>query len=761
MGVRVIELSQGWPGPLCGKLLMELGATVLKIEPPTGDRIRQWGLTPAQADIAFDLLHAGKEVRRASSSGDGLGQAIADADVVLIDGGAPGFGDAGQFSTRTIVCKFSPYRSPEFPTVPGSDLILQAGSGLMATTGESGRKPLRAGTELGAAMGALYGTIGVLAALIERERSGAGQRIDVTLHDCLVSALTNFASRVFAGHEALGRLGNQGPNTAPWNLFETADHDYVFIIAGSDPTFRRLCTVMGAGHLLHDPRFATDAARRGHWTDINDVVSSWTRTLRASAIVGQLRAAGVPVSAVHDTKQVLDDPHFAFRGLSRTVDVEGGTTRITTTSPLGMVHEVSSLQQPRRNGSRSDRQWAQRQDRSQAQIDGPLAGVRVLDLGNLTAGPFCCRILGNLGAEVVKVEPPGGESGRSLPPMVEGESVYFHITNTDKRSMVVDLHEPAGQAAVADLAALADILVENQAPGALAAKNLGPSELHRVNPALIYTSVSGFGHDGPLGQLRAYDTVVQAGGGLMSLTGEPDGQPLKTGISTADVLGALGAAAGSLAALYGRAVGRTGGAHLDVALYDLVVWSTHMAWPAALSGAGIGRYGNGHWCHTPHGGFETSDGTVAVACETDDEWRALFEVLRAADEVVAPVEREMSRYERRKHIDAIERSVGKYCGARTTGDVVAELQGAGVSAGPVLEVADALASNHTIDGRLIVPLKLHDGRMVTTTELPLRFSRTPGRVRDPAPMLDADAGAIRASLATHTASAPSEPQMST
>jgi len=586
--------------------------------------------------------------------------------------------------------------------------------------------------------------IGTAAALIERERSSVGQLVDIHLYECLVSTLTNFASRVLGGIEALPRMGNQGPNSAPWELFTAADGKEVFIIAGSPPTFERLAHTMGRPELLQDPRFLTSHKRREHFKDITEIVQAWAQTLTQDQIIEALRANGVPVSPLNSIAETLRDPHAASRRLVKEDVDDRGRQFFAPGQPLGFGHSLA----PVTDDGPSAPDFARRANESMSSGGDrrtPLAGVRVVDFGTLTAGPFCTRIFGSLGADVLKIEPSAGEAGRHSLPIVDGESVYFHITNAGKRTMSADLRDQGDVALVRKVLSNADIIVENQAPGALSRRGLGGPNLLVEAPDLVYTSVSGYGHTGLHGGLRAYDTVIQAAAGLMIMTGPEGGIALKTGISTADVLGSLAAAAGSLAALFGRLTGRHRGVHLDVALFDITMWAMQPYWVAASSGSEeVARTGNGHWSFAPYGTFLCSDGQeVAVACETDAEWRSLATELasrpeegRTDDWVDMPVA------ERLQHRDRIAVLVAEYCATRTAGDVVTALQARGVPSGEVREVDDVFL--RPLKGtRPTVDVTLASGRTQSVTSIPIHFRSTPMRASSAGPELRSEDGNVR------------------
>ncbi|MFC7332949.1 CaiB/BaiF CoA transferase family protein [Rhodocista pekingensis] len=263
-------------------------------------------------------------------------------------------------------------------------------------------------------------------------------------------------------------------------------------------------------------------------------------------------------------------------------------------------------------------------------VTGPLAGVRVLDMSRVLAGPSCTQILGDLGADVVKVEKPGqgDDTRRWGPPYLEdaegtptGESSYYLSANRNKRSLTLDFTKPEGQALARRLVGHADVLVENYRTGTLARYGLGYDDLHIAYPRLVYCSITGFGQTGPYAARAGYDFMVQGMGGIMSLTGEPGGQPMKTGVAIADLMAGTYAAIGILAALRHRDLsGR--GQHLDMALLDTqVAWLSNAGQYFLTSGTPVPRTGNGHPTIVPYQTFEAADGWIILAVGNDEQFR--------------------------------------------------------------------------------------------------------------------------------------------
>jgi crotonobetainyl-CoA:carnitine CoA-transferase CaiB-like acyl-CoA transferase len=320
----------------------------------------------------------------------------------------------------------------------------------------------------------------------------------------------------------------------------------------------------------------------------------------------------------------------------------------------------------------------------------PLAGVRVVDLTRILAGPYCTQALADAGAEVVKVEEPGkGDDTRGWgPPFVEGESVYFLSVNRGKRSLTLNLKDAAARELLWRLLADADVLVENFRPGTLDRLGLSWDEVHRRHPRLVYASISGYGGDGPWGGRPGYDAVLQGEGGLMSITGAPDGPPFKVGASLVDVIAGMTAFQGIVLALLRREKSGRGG-RVDVSLLEsLLPTLTYHAATYLLSGQVPARLGNRHPNLAPYETFEAKDGYVIVGIGSDGLWRAFCRVLGEANLAEDP--RFATNARRVTNYDALRGRLAPLLAARTVADWLAVLEEAGIPCGRVRSVAEAL-----------------------------------------------------------------------
>ncbi|CUI01218.1 CaiB/BaiF CoA transferase family protein [Leisingera aquaemixtae] len=371
---------------------------------------------------------------------------------------------------------------------------------------------------------------------------------------------------------------------------------------------------------------------------------------------------------------------------------------------------------------------------------GALQGVKVLDLSRILAGPTCTQLLGDLGATVIKVENPktGGDDTRQWgPPYVvdaDGKqsdlSAYFMAANRNKRSVAIDIATEDGQQAIRRLAAEADILIENFKPGGLAKYGLDYASLKDDLPGLIYCSISGYGQTGPNSHKPGYDIMAQGFGGIMSLTGEPEGQPMKAGVGIADVMCGMYACIGILSALHHRE--KTGeGQQIDLALVDAqIAWLINEGVAYLNTGQTPKRRGNEHPSIVPYGVYETSDGHVILAVGNDSQFRRFMEFLKL--EGLAEDARFATNPARLQNRDALNAILIPAVQRFTTGAVLAAMEARKVPAGPV-QTLDTLFASSQVDARSMAIGMDTAAGPVKLLGNPLKFSRTPVTYRHAPP----------------------------
>ena len=364
----------------------------------------------------------------------------------------------------------------------------------------------------------------------------------------------------------------------------------------------------------------------------------------------------------------------------------------------------------------------------------PLSGLRIVDLSRVLAGPFCTALLGEMGAEVIKIEMPGrGDDSRQFSPFRGGESGLFMLVNKAKKSVTLDLKSPRGVEVLHRLVKDADILVANFRPGTDARLGADYETLKKINPALVQASISGFGQEGSLSARPAYDIIAQAMSGLMSITGDAAGPPTRVGESMGDLCAGLNACWSILAAIRHR--DRTGeGQHLDIAMTDSLV--SMMVTPLSLqlfAGIDPGRTGNRHPISTPFDSYPCRDGYAVIAVASDALFARLADAMGQPELTADP--RFASDSERTRHEPELRVLITAWTGGRTVDEAVRILDEAGVPASPILSVAEAVASEH-IGARGLVATADHP----VAGEIPLvrqqvRFSRYPQGPIAPPPTL--------------------------
>ena len=370
---------------------------------------------------------------------------------------------------------------------------------------------------------------------------------------------------------------------------------------------------------------------------------------------------------------------------------------------------------------------------------GPLAGLTVLDLTNVLAGPFCCHQLAHLGAEVIKIEVPGrGDLARQLGADADLNQarmgVSFLAQNAGKKSLTLNLKDARGQDILKRLVRVSDVLVENFRPGVMARLGVGPEVLHAENDQLIYCAISGFGQDGPMRDLPAYDQIVQGLSGVMSITGDIETAPYRVGYPLCDTIGGLTAAMAINAALAGRA--RNGGTIIDVSMLEATLAT--MGWVVSnylIAGVSPSPNGNENMTSAPSGTFQAADGLLNIAANKQEQFEALCCVLSRTELLTHPdfETREKRKTNRQALRDALEQSLIEHPAAHW----VAKLNGAGVPAGEVLSVEQALALPQVRDRGMIAEFDNVSGvdRSIRTVRTGFKIDGTAPAVTDPPPAL--------------------------
>jgi crotonobetainyl-CoA:carnitine CoA-transferase CaiB-like acyl-CoA transferase len=373
--------------------------------------------------------------------------------------------------------------------------------------------------------------------------------------------------------------------------------------------------------------------------------------------------------------------------------------------------------------------------------DQPLKGIRVLDLTRVLAGPYCAMLLGDMGAEVIKVEEPGkGDDTRGWPPFAGGESTYFMSVNRNKKSITLNLKAPEGRELLEKLAKKSDVLLENFRTGTMEKLGLGYARLAKLNPRLVYCAISGFGESGPEAHRGGYDLIVQAESGVMDLTGFPDGPPVKVGNSIADLVAGMSGAHGVTLALLARQRTRRG-QKVEVAMLDVMAsLLTYQAGMYLNAGRTPARRGNEHPSIVPYEVFKAADGYLALGVANNSLWERCCAALERPDLAKDP--RYATEAARVEHRATLVPLLNEALGARPAEEWMKRLEAVGVPAGRIRTVPEVCESEHLRARGMLVALPHTKAGTVRMMGVPIRLHGTPGKARTAAPVLGADTDAV-------------------
>lgn len=366
---------------------------------------------------------------------------------------------------------------------------------------------------------------------------------------------------------------------------------------------------------------------------------------------------------------------------------------------------------------------------------GPLAGMKVIELAHIMAGPVCGLMLADMGADVIKVEKPDGDdSRRFVPPAMMGESAAYMMMNRNKRGVALNLKDAQAVVALHRLLEEADVVIENYRMGTMERLGLGYEDLRAINPRLIYCEISGFGRTGPYAERGGFDLIAQGMSGLMSITGEGPGRPpVKTGAPVSDITAGIVAAMG-VSAAYARMLQTGEGQKVDTSLFEAAITQTY--WQSAIAfatGVAPGPMGSAHPLNGPYQAFETADGWINVGAANQRNWLRFLDVIGAPELNDDP--RFASNHDRMEHLKELEDILNGYLRHETSAVWLERMERAGLPAGPVLDILEMQADPQALAREMIVELDHPTAGRVKTLGHPIKFSETPASLRRAAPVL--------------------------
>jgi crotonobetainyl-CoA:carnitine CoA-transferase CaiB-like acyl-CoA transferase len=711
-GWRVLEIADGLAASFCGKVLSDLGADVVKVEPPEGHASRRWA--PRRADAAPDepggrflYLNRGKSsviVPERPGDDEVLQRLVAACDVLVTDDATwydrRATGALDEATTVAVVSPFgvtgpyAGYRAHHLVSfhAGGEGSILPSGPGWQRFPE---RAPIQVGADLAEYDAGWNAAVAVLAAMYDRLRTGRGQGIDVSIQE---SELTLNRTRLSRFNNDGVVLRREGSRYGFMGMMQCRD-GWVQLVGVTPVQWDALAASPDASALA-DPRIATAAARADHMELAAEALQAWCEQRDKAEVVRILSPLGCPVGAYARPPDLMASEQLAHRNFFRTVD-DGRGKRIDVPGPPYRFSATPAAIEPAPALGRATMFEGARADKPRLPHGRGLEGVRILDFTWAAAGPYATCLLALLGADVVKVEstkrPDPARRGFLADYGGTNRSPNFNELNLNKRSFQVDLSEPAGLALAHRLARWADVVIDNFRPGVMARFRLDAERLLAERPELIVASSSANGATGPDATAAGLASIFGATGGLSEQTGYPDGPPTEIGEST-DYRSGAALAVAVLAALLHRA--RTGeGQHVDLASREVVVASA----PDALLAEALGvpwpiRVGNGHRELAPHDVYRAAgdDEWVAVAVGDECEWAALCTVLGQADWA----ERYPDAATRRVAGAEIDAAIAAWTRPRSSRAAFEALQAAGVPAMAVM-TNESLATDPHLAARKV------------------------------------------------------------
>jgi crotonobetainyl-CoA:carnitine CoA-transferase CaiB-like acyl-CoA transferase len=769
-GIRVVEVGQMVAVPWATRLIADLGAEVVKVEPLDGDRSRRRGPFPGKPDISQSGLFTHLNLNKRSVVADladaagrsHLRELISSADLLIHDL-APDFADATglheseltQDHPSLVTVSVTPFgRSGPYSRWRAEDLQLIHGGGWgWLTPGcseDAELPPLKpAGQQAGFQIGFAAATI-ALGALDRALRTGHGEYLDLAGMAYIASMLEGgFISWSYL-NEIPGRTGTRILN--PWRIFEVKD-GRIFIVCVENDQWERLKEVMGTPEWSQMEIFDTQEGRY----EAEDLLHMWLGEWAAPQSVMDLfhlgQANRIGFAPVNTIEQMLDDPHLQARDFLVEVDQPGLGKIILPGPPARLSNPWWSIRQPAPElGAHQGVGFDQPRVvpvNSKKVPSRPLDGVTVADFTWVWAGPFCTMHLAHLGAEVIKVESrQAPDLGRRLPihsvnheatPNTNG---YFNQWGQGKKSVTLDLSTAEGQAIAKQIAVQCDLVVSNYATGVMDRFGLGYDDLAAERPDVIVGAISGYGHYGPYRHYLGYGPTTAPLSGLSSMTGHEGGKPEEVGVSLGDPAAGIATAYLLMAALIARR--RTGeGQLIDTSLWEATASSAVEGWMQhVLTGNQPDLCGNRDPIMAPHNLYrcQGEDNWVAISCSSDQEWQAMASLLGINDS------RFLTAASRKEFENQLDAQIETWTSTRDQWDVTRLLQDVGIPAMPSLD-ARALDQDPHLNARgFIERLNHQEVGALAHTGVPWLLHDGPNGVRTPAPMLGQHTEEILSSL---------------
>ncbi|HLI79613.1 MAG TPA: CoA transferase, partial [Candidatus Binataceae bacterium] len=729
-GIKVVECGEGVAAAFATKLMADLGADVIKVEPPAGDWTRRYGPFPGnqpdpEKSGLFIYLNANKRGvtldLATQKDRDALRSLLPNAHL-LVHNVAPSRREAiGMASAKLsadfpqlIVAAISPFGDTgPYRNWNAYELnVANAGGWAFLSPGASEfpeLPPLKAFGHQSDYQGGLHACLAGLAAYFHRIDSGKGQVVEVSEQECIAAMLEmNLMHYTYAGRET-SRLGTRV--VAPWKIMDTAD-GHILAVCVEEDQWRRLVEFMGDPEWAHEEIFQDRLARGRSADALSALMQEWVSEWKTQDLYHEAQRRRIPFAAVNEMKDLYANEHLAERdflveldqpGLGR-IKMPGAPSKyasgwsIRTPAPRLGQHNRELLDDKNSPGVPVSQS---RQTDASTTRELPLAGIRVLDFTWAWAGPFCTLQLAHLGAEVIRVESEKRVCvTRAIPPFADdvagpNRAGYYNQYNQGKRSITMDLSKPEAIQLALEMARHCDVVTDNFAAGVMDRLGLGYAKIRAQRPDIVMLSMSGYGQTGPLKSYVSYGPPAAASAGFFSLSGYAGHGPSEIGISYADPnAGIFGAVAVMMALLHRKRTGR--GQYIDQSqLETALALLPEGLMDYALNGTQPRRSGNRHVWMAPHNCYKATgddDKWVSIAVGSESEWRALCEVI--GQPALASDPRFRDAPSRKQNEDALDDILTRWTRTRDRWDVTRELQRAGVAAFPSMSNKDLATDEH-------------------------------------------------------------------
>lgn len=745
-GIRILDLTK--LSGYCGMELADYGAEVIKIEQPDGgDPIRR--LKPIKNKVSPYHLYRDRGKKSITldlnQSGDReiFKELILTADAV-IENYQPGTMEAWGLDYQSLSIlnptlvygRITAYGSKgEEHDTPYSDLIAQAKSGVMHFTGFPENPPTRIGFKISEHYASSFMASAICIAIFHAVETGKGQYLETSLAGSVIAISEDKVITYGAENEDPMRTGNAHPLINPYDILK-CKNGYVAMGISSDAQWAKFCKAFGTMAWLDDDKYCSNLVRGYHYFgDLRDKIEELFSNYTMQEISKICDDALIPGTMCSTTKEALAEPQLHARNMiidvkneqignfkmpGRPIKISGEDEEDFKSAPsLGEDNNeiLNGIQELAYNKKRNKKRLSGSKER-------PLDGIKILDFSQVLAAPFCGMLLADMGAEVIKVERPGtGDISREYGPYINDISLYFCQYNRGKKGIAIDMRNDEGKKLVMELVKDVDIVIENFKFGTLEKLGIGYEEMIKINPEIIYGSISGFGTYGPLSHLPCMDIIAAARSGLVGTSGEDGEAPIKPGFSLCDTWAGLQLLRGlSMALLNKQKTGK--GMRVDIAMLDCAFY---MCEEPILDYSTFGEFtkrsGNHDPYYAPFGEFATSDGNVVITVTDQEQWKNLCQFLEAGD--MYKDERFKDNESRLKNRDVLIKNIENYTKKLGRYDIEKGLLARNIPASAVQSLAEFDRNPQTKILDVITKVNQPGVGEYTAVNTPIYFSKTP------------------------------------